>query len=108
MLANLDLTLLASLFERIAEGYESLTAHTARHKDLSLYLIDSARRELSSAKPDTEFIAGALRLAHRELKHIPNLAPLCQIIEAQIRQGPSALGTVVPPLSPDPTRKEAA
>jgi hypothetical protein len=100
---QIEMLLLEPLFKRIVESYGALPDKAALEKELSIYLIESARRELESDHPDLHLIVGALRLARNELSHAPELHAVCQNIDLQLEQLPaprSGASRVSPPVHP--------
>jgi hypothetical protein len=89
MQSDVEMTLLEPLFKHIVEAYAVLPYKAALEKELSVYLIESARREFGSEHPDMHLIVGALRLARNELSHAPGLHALCQNIELQLEHLPA-------------------
>jgi hypothetical protein len=86
---QVDMMLLEPLFKRIVEGYGALADKAALEKELSIYLVESARRELESDHPDMALVVGALRLARNELSHAPDLHAVCQNIDVQLEHLPA-------------------
>jgi hypothetical protein len=89
MHTDVDMALLEPLLKRVVEAYAALPGKAVLEKDLSIYLIESARRELGSENPDVHLIVGALRLARNELSRAPDLHAVCQNIDLQLEHMPA-------------------
>jgi hypothetical protein len=89
MREHMDISLLDPLLEHVVGAYSLLPDKAALEKELSIYLVESARRELGTESPDMHLVVGALRLARNELSHSPDLHALCQIIDLQLEHLPS-------------------
>ena len=87
MLQSDKMAHLAPLMERVVEGYLLLPDKPVEETQLSIYIVESASRELASSLPDRNFVMRAVRLARRELSDLPEFAALCDTIETQLARG---------------------
>jgi hypothetical protein len=88
MHSQVDGTLLEPLLKHVVEAYALLPDKAALEKELSIYLIESARRELGLENPDMHLVVGALRLARNELSHAPRLQAVCRNIDVHLESLP--------------------